>query len=101
LGMIRHFQEMYFHCNYVQTTPKGGYTVPDFCAVATAYGIRSRKIQSLAEVEQITFGEDGPECIEVLLPDETYVTPKLVFGQPNQDQDPPIDRDLYRELMEL
>lgn len=101
LGMIRHFQEMYFQCNYVQTTSKGGYTVPDFCAVATAYGIRSRKIQTLAEVEQIAFGEDGPECIEVLLPDETYVTPKLVFGQPNQDQDPPIDRALYRELMDL
>ena len=30
LGMIRHFQEMYFDDRYVQTLPEGGYTSPDF-----------------------------------------------------------------------
>ena len=33
--------------------------------------------------------------------DDTIVSPKLEFGKPNQDQEPLLDRALYKYLMEL
>ncbi len=101
LGMIRHFQEMYFHSIYVQTTCQSGYTVPDFCAIARAYGLSARKVTSLDEIEGLNLDDGVGELIEVLLPQETYVFPKLEFGKPNQDQEPLLDRELYEELMAL
>ena len=39
--------------------------------------------------------------MEIKLREETYVFPKVEFGKPNQDQEPTLDRDLYRRLMEM
>ena len=36
--------------------------------------------------------------IEFILPETTYVFPKLAINKPIQDQEPPIDRELYRQL---
>lgn len=101
LGMIRHFQEMYFEGNYFQTKPEGGYTSPDFNAIASAYGIRSRRITSVEEIDENIFIGCEPELVEVMISENTYVTPKLRFGSPNQDQEPLIDRSLYSQLMNL
>lgn len=101
LGMIRHFQEMYFQQVYVQTVSPNEYSAPDFCAVASAYGLRTRKITSLDELLTLNLSDGICELIEVMLPGDTYVFPKLEFGKPNQDQEPLIDRTLYDEIMAL
>jgi acetolactate synthase-1/2/3 large subunit len=99
LGMIRHFQEMYFESRFFQTKPEGGYTSPSFTAIAKAYGIKSRCIDS-EEFDGIEWF-DGPELIEICIKEDTYVFPKLEFGKPNQDQEPLIDRELYEKIMEM
>lgn len=103
LGMIRHFQEMYFGGIYYQTTRAGGYSSPDFTKIANAYGIRGVAISNLNEVDEIeSYLVDNEPClIEIRIDENTYVVPKLEFGKPNQDQEPLIDRNLYRRLMEL
>lgn len=101
LGMIRHFQEMYFESNYTQTKAAGGYTTPDFVAVAKAYGVPAYRVSCIEEITEALRERKRPVLIEVVVDKDTYVSPKLVYGQPNQDQDPPLDRTLYQELMEL
>jgi len=101
LGMIRHFQEMYFDSNYYFTVEKEGYSTPDFVKVAQAYGLSAKKIYDIDEMSDISFEEDYPELFDVMLKGDTYVFPKLEFGKPNQDQEPLIDRSLYNYLMEL
>lgn len=101
LGMIRHFQEMYFENNYYYTVSDNGYTVPDFCAIAKAYGIRAERITGLEEVKGMQFEEREPKLYEVVFDDRTVVSPKLEFGKPNQDQEPLLDRALYEYLMKL
>lgn len=101
LGMIRHFQEMYFDGRYEQTVSAHGYTTPNFVAIARAYGITARRIESLTDIEEIDFTSSTPQLVEVILPNETYVHPKLEFGKPNQDQEPLLARELYDKLMEL
>lgn len=100
LGMIRHFQEMYFDDNYTQTIPEGGFTNPDFGAVSKAYGIPYKEVTKLEDIDGKLF-EQGPQFIEVKINEPTYVFPKLEFGKPNQDQEPLLERDLYDRIMSL
>lgn len=99
LGMIRHFQEMYFDSRYFQTKPEGGFTSPKFYRIADAYGIKGTQVEA-DEVGMIRFS-DQPELIEVMIRENTYVVPKLEFGKPNQDQEPLIDRTLYERIMNM
>ena len=101
LGMIRHFQEMYFDNNYVQTIPEGGYTVPDFGAIAGAYMIPYTCVEDVSDIDEKLFAQEGPQFIEVKINEPTYVFPKLEFGKPNQDQEPLLPRELFNRLMEL
>lgn len=99
LGMIRHFQEMYFNGNYYHTISGHGYENPNFKKIAEAYGFGYLKITDIEQMGKID--TDGPMFIEILLNDKTYVFPKLEYGKPNQDQQPLLDRNLYNYLMQL
>ena len=101
LGMIRHFQEMYFESNYVQTVADGGYSVPDFGAVANAYKIPYTCVNKIEDIDDKLFDVQGPQFIEVKITEPTYVFPKLEFGKPNQDQEPLLPRDKYAYIMGL
>ncbi|MHB1315839.1 MAG: thiamine pyrophosphate-binding protein [Christensenellales bacterium] len=101
LGMIRHFQEMYFNSNYSQTIENSGYKPPEFSLIAKAYGMEYDKIENVDQVHQMMFKGDKPRLIEVVLNEKTYVFPKLAVNKPINDQEPPIDRELYRYIMEL
>lgn len=101
LGMIRHFQEMYFECNYVHTVKGNGYDTPNFQGIAAGYGIPYYCYESVEGISDDFMKMDGPVVVEVKLKENTYVFPKLEFGKPNQDQEPLLDRELFRKLMEL
>ncbi len=101
LGMIRHFQEMYFDNEYYQTVPSGGYSVPDFEKIAGAYGLPYHLVRSCDDLDKSELRFDGPQLVEIKIEENTYVFPKLEFGKPNQDQEPLLDRELYNYLMEL
>lgn len=101
LGMIRHFQEMYFDKTYVQTVPEFGYTNPDFGQISKAYGIPYKRITSIDEIDDSLFERGGPCLVEVFIPEKTYVFPKIEYGKRNSDQEPKLDRDLYRYLDSL
>jgi Thiamine pyrophosphate-requiring enzymes [acetolactate synthase, pyruvate dehydrogenase (cytochrome), glyoxylate carboligase, phosphonopyruvate decarboxylase] len=102
LGMIRHFQEMYFDSNFVQTTADRGYTTPDFCKVAAAYGLKTYTITDLSDCETLeeVFSCPGPALIHILCSDKTYAFPKVSMGKPVHDQDPLIDRELFDRLLQ-
>lgn len=103
LGMIRHFQEMYFDNISFQTTEDGGYTTPDFVRIAEAYGIRGRVITDVNQIPKLyeEINDSKPLLVEIRINEDTYVLPKLEYGKPNQDQQPLIDRKLFEELMNL
>lgn len=101
LGMIRHFQEMYFKGQYTQTVAAGGYSVPDFTKIGNAYGIESTGVSTVDEIANIDFNIYKPMLINIKLDEKTYVYPKLEYGKPNQDQDPLLDRKMYNEIMQL
>jgi acetolactate synthase-1/2/3 large subunit len=103
LGMIRHFQEMYFESNYVQTIKEGGYITPDFRKIANAYELRYINVNCIEEISKCEdmLVDDKPCFIEISLTDTTYVYPKLAMGRPIHDQDPLLDRNLFNKLMKI
>lgn len=101
LGMIRHFQEMYFDSNYAQTVDGNGYEAPAFGKIAEAYGIKYRRIDTGREIDEKLFDITEPILLEVCFNEDTYVLPKLEFGKPNQDQEPLLNRDIFERLMKL
>lgn len=101
LGMIRHFQEMYFEGNYTQTLCGTGYDAPDFKKIADAYGIEYKSVENIEDIPENIIKSGEPALIEIILRENTYVYPKLEFGKPNQDQEPLLNRKLYDDLMAL
>lgn len=101
--MIRHFQEMYFDNISYQTKENGGYTTPDFAKIAQAYGIESMVVDCIENIDKASamINNDRPALIEIRINEDTYVFPKLEFGKPNYDQQPLLDRDLLKELMDM
>lgn len=101
LGMIRHFQEMYFESNYTQTVNGMGYDTPDFEQIAKSYDMAYISYKDVNDVTDDFLRAEGPVLIEIKLCEDTHVYPKLEFGKPNQNQEPLLDSELYEELMEM
>jgi acetolactate synthase-1/2/3 large subunit len=100
LGMVRQFQEIYFHQRY-QSTVKG-YSVPDFIKVAAAYDIPAAKFEPAGDwkAQFRSFLEsDGPSLLEVEIPAESHVNPKLLVNRPIEDMYPFLDREEFLEEM--
>ena len=92
LGMIRHFQELYFNRNYFGTIE--GYESPDFNKIFKAYNINSIKIDNSRDIYKIEeiLKQKESYLIEIMLGKNTYVIPKLEMGRPIEDQSPLLDR---------
>jgi acetolactate synthase-1/2/3 large subunit len=100
LGMIRHFQEIYFGGNYCGTIQ--GYDNPSFESISRAYQISYYSIESTDKITAIlseALQSEGAALIEVKLPQYTYVIPKLEMGRPIEDQSPLLDRAEFKSNM--
>ena len=89
-GMTRQFQDTYFNSRYSGTV--WGYSTPDFVSVANAYGIRSRRLESQAEMEDaiewLWADPLEPQLLEVTVDQRTNAYPKLAFGLPISEMEP-------------
>lgn len=101
LGMIRHFQEMYFNNNYYQTKENEGYASAQFEMIAKAFDFQYQRVEEPEDIDKVEWDMKSPTILEVVIDEDTYVFPKLEFGKDNQDQVPLISRKLYNYLMEL
>ena len=104
LGMIRHFQEMYFDSVFSQTVEDKGYSTPNFFRLVNAYDIDYLSIESLCDIKKDIreiLLNNKPIFIEVKIKQKTYVFPKLAINKPIEDQEPLIDRELFNIIKNL
>ena len=89
-GMVRQFQESYFHARYQSTV--WGYSAPDFSRVADAYGIETRTIAQPADVDQALdwFASElnSPSLLQVMVDPSANAYPKLAFGRGMSSMEP-------------
>lgn len=103
LGMIRHFQELYFDNNYVLTTKDSGYGTPDFKKIGTAYGIKSMDyIDKNNDDLLIELLKNSEPCIiNILLPEVTCITPKGIYNESLSNQHPYLQSDLMKKIRDI
>lgn len=89
-GMVRQFQESYFHARYQSTM--WGYSAPDFRRIADAYGIDSRTVAEPADVHEALrwFASDSaaPGLLQVMIDPMANAYPKLAFGRGMSSMEP-------------
>ncbi len=103
LGLIRQQQDDFFGSRYYGSSEEGGFSSPDFVAIAKAYGLDAYQINSVEDIcnlkQEIT--GDKPVLVEVMMPVETKAYPKTFFGQEMHNQRPEISAELMNYLLEL
>lgn len=102
MGIIKQFQDLNFDSRYYASSPEGGYSSPDFVAIAKAYGIEAFSIEKMEEVNEgikkvLSF--PGPIICDVLIDKGQKLNPKLKFGYPLEDMSPYLERDEFLNNM--
>ncbi len=98
-GMVRQFQQSYFHERYASTYQ--GYSTPDFEKVALAYGIKSTTIRETKEstqhgLLQLWADPTMPFLLQVEIDPMINAYPKIAFGYPLTQMEPfakPLDME--------
>lgn len=101
-GIILQFQDFYFNGKYEGTTPKTGYSMPDFLKVSRAYGIPAERITShrnMTQKIQKVLRHKGPILCDVTIPQQAQLIPKLEFGNPIEDLSPRLPRSEFNAHM--
>ncbi|AFV02584.1 Acetolactate synthase large subunit [Dehalobacter sp. UNSWDHB] len=78
--LIRHNQHNYMNDRFLGVGPDSGLEMPDFCAVACAYGIKAVRISNREEIadkvhEVLTY--DGPVVCEVMVQEFGIIAPRI------------------------
>ncbi len=110
-GIIKQFQEVYFDARYEATVNQTGYTAPDFCKVAQAYGIATERIKSHVQIDKKlkkVLSAKGPVICDVKLDEAQKLIPKLIairtpggkyISKPIEDMAPLLPRDEFKANM--
>lgn len=110
-GIIKQFQETYFRGRYEASTKKFGYSCPDFVKVAKAYGLKTERIKSHAELRARIRGvlhTPGPVLCDVKIAEGQKMIPKLIafqhkdgryISKPIEDQVPFLPREEFLQNM--
>ena len=90
-GMVRQFQEAYFHGRYQSTLD--GYSTPNFVDVARGYRIKASGVavpEELDDEVDWALNTPGPFLLEVAIDPMANAYPKLAFGRPITEMEPQV-----------
>ena len=80
LGKISETQHFSHGDRFAATAMSGGYTVPDFCKISEAYGIKAATLSSYEELEKFKQWIDDFRAMPFdIFPEESFLTPKIKF----------------------
>ena len=102
LGMVRQFQELYFDKRCLSTL--NGYDCPNFVEIVEGYGIQSEIVCTIKDFKKITSSkltDQLPYFVDVRIPTESNVNPKLEFNRPIEEQSPYLNENELRYLLSI
>ena len=98
LGMVRQWQELFFERRYSEIDLSDN---PDFCALATAFGLQTMKVDRAADVEaalQALLAAPGPMLLHVAIDQTANVWPLV---PPNRNNTEMLDADEAFVLVQI
>ena len=85
-GIIKQFQDAYFEGRHFASGD--GYSLPDFGALAAAYGIDYVRCSTLEDIRELEIDFDKPRIVDLILPQDALITPKVEMNRFLHDQFP-------------
>lgn len=101
-SMIQQTQDQWLNSKYLASTVEGGLAFPDFSKVARAYGFKTINISNSKNISQIiknVLKSNGPVFCNVDINASYRVVPQVKYGMPNEDAEPLLDRNEFKECM--
>ena len=110
-GSIKAMQENHFNGRYVCCSPESGLTLPNICRVASAYGLKTNRIETqenLREKLSSAIETQGTIVCDLLMDPEIATSPRVssqvlpdgrVVSKAMEDLWPFLDRDEFRKNM--
>lgn len=87
-GIIKQFQDAYFEGRHYASGE--GYSLPNFGAIAAAYGIDYVRCSTLDEIRRVEIDFTRPKIVDLVLPHDALITPKVEMNRFLHDQFPYI-----------
>jgi acetolactate synthase-1/2/3 large subunit len=85
-GIIKQFQDSYFEGRHHASGR--GYSTPSFAAIAEAYRIPYCRAESSSDLRSVVLDEVGPQIVDIVLPEDALITPKVEMDRFIHDQFP-------------
>lgn len=110
-GSIKAMQENHFESRYVCCDPKSGLTLPDICRVASAYGLKTARIETQKNLRgkiADVIKTKGTVICDLLVDPDIPTSPRIssevlpdgrIVSKPMEDLWPFLDRDEFRKNM--
>ncbi len=103
MGIIKQFQDLAFNSRRHGSDPSGGYTAPDFVAVAKAYKIPAVRITSAKNIKAAVkkvLAMKGPVLCDMRIDEHQQLEPKIEYGKPLEDMYPYLsDAELAKNMI--
>ena len=91
-GMVRQFQESYFHSRFQSTM--WGYDAPDFERIAKAYDIPAQTVSEVGDAQKaiawLAADPGSPALLQVMVDSMANAYPKLAFGKGMSSMEPQV-----------
>ena len=107
LGMISEFQDIYMESRFSGTKEGYGYSSPNFANIVKSYGIEAKRIKyeninefELNEIKD-SFKSDNPFLLEIIIPSESAIIPRTIFGKGLNDRFPYLDDNVITEIRNI
>lgn len=100
MGMVRQWQEMFHGNRYSESYMDA---LPDFVALAEAFGLRGLRANNLAELDGVleaAIAHEGPVLVDICVDDKENVYPMIPAGAGHhemllspEDEEPELDKN--------
>lgn len=101
LGKISETQHYNHGDRFANTAESGGYTVPHFCKIAEAYGIKAMALESYNELDNYKdwILDNEPCLFDISLPQNSFLTPKIKWE--TNKISPNISEDVVTKVISI
>lgn len=104
-GMIRSREKVKYGKDFypLHTTTDSGYSVPDFCSIANAYGINSYSFEetNYSKAIEVLLMDNYPKLIEFKIDSTIELIPFTPKNNEIKEMHPPIEDDLFLAIESL
>ena len=101
-AMIQQTQDQWLDSSYHSSSIQGGLYFPNYEALAEATGFSYLNLEDpdqLTTVLTAMWSTDAPALLRVRIDPSWRVVPQVRFGRPNEDMEPLLPRQSFRDLM--